>query len=74
MLTWGILRANSCGRDFATATYYCLFAVAFSLVLKVNKIWNFAQAGVMVFSYYSPCSWRFGTGDCRLFPLSLSGS
>ena len=53
MLTWGILRASSCGRDFAAATYYCLFAVAFSLVLKVNKIWNFAQAGVMVFAYYS---------------------
>jgi branched-chain amino acid transport system permease protein len=52
MLTWGIL-GQLLWTGFAAATYYCLFAVAFSLVLKVNKIWNFAQAGVMVFAYYS---------------------
>lgn len=38
---------------FATATYYCLFAMAFALVLKVNRVWNFAQAGVMVFGYFA---------------------
>ncbi len=52
MLTWGIL-GQLLWTGFAAATYYCLFAVAFSLVLKVNKIWNFAQAGVMVFAYYA---------------------
>jgi branched-chain amino acid transport system permease protein len=38
---------------FATSSYYALFAAAFSLVLKVNRVWNFAQAGVMVFAYFS---------------------
>ncbi len=52
MLTWGIV-GQLLWTGFATATFYCLFAVSFSLVLKVNKIWNFAQAGVMVFSYYA---------------------
>ena len=52
MLTWGIL-GQLLWTGFAAATYYCLFAVAFALVLKVNKIWNFAQPGVMVFSYYA---------------------
>jgi branched-chain amino acid transport system permease protein len=36
---------------FANATFTCLFAVALSLVLKVNRIWNFAQAGMMVVAY-----------------------
>ena len=52
MLSWGIA-GQLLWTGFAAATYYCLFAVAFALVLKVNKIWNFAQAGVMVFSYYA---------------------
>ncbi len=52
MLTWGIA-GQLLWTGFAAAAYYCLFAVAFALVLKVNKIWNFAQAGVMVFSYYA---------------------
>lgn len=37
----------------ATASFYCLSAVAFALVLKVNRVWNFAQAGVMVVAYYT---------------------
>jgi branched-subunit amino acid ABC-type transport system permease component len=37
---------------FATSSYYALFAAAFALVLKVNRVWNFAQAGVMVFAYF----------------------
>jgi branched-chain amino acid transport system permease protein len=36
----------------ATSTYSVLFAVAFSLVLKVSKVWNFAQAGIMGLSFY----------------------
>ncbi len=36
----------------AASTYAVLFAVAFSLVLKVVKVWNFAQAGIMALSFY----------------------
>jgi branched-chain amino acid transport system permease protein len=35
------------------ATYTILFAVAFSLVLKVVKVWNFAQGGFMSLSFYA---------------------
>lgn len=34
------------------STYVILFAVAFSLVLKIIKIWNFAQGGFMSLSFY----------------------
>ena len=44
MLSWEIL-GQLLWTGFAAATYSCLFAVAFALVLKVNKIWNFAQPG-----------------------------
>jgi branched-chain amino acid transport system permease protein len=37
----------------ATSTYYVLFAVAFSLTLKVARLWNFAQAGVMGLAFYA---------------------
>lgn len=37
----------------STSTSMMLFAVAFSLVLKVVKVWNFAQAGFMALSFYS---------------------
>ena len=37
----------------ATSTFYYLFAVAFALVLKVNRVWNFGQAGIMVFAYFA---------------------
>lgn len=36
----------------AASTYAVLFAVAFSLVLKVVKVWNFAQAGIMALAFY----------------------
>lgn len=36
----------------AASTYAILFAVAFSLVVKVVKVWNFAQAGIMALSFY----------------------
>ncbi len=38
--------------SITSSSYYILFAVAFSLVLKVTKIWNFAQAGFMTISFY----------------------
>jgi branched-chain amino acid transport system permease protein len=37
----------------ATATYGVLLAAAFSLVLKVVKVWNFAQAGMMGIAFYT---------------------
>jgi len=38
--------------SLATSSYYVLFAVAFALVLKVNRIFNFTQAGVMTAAFY----------------------
>jgi branched-subunit amino acid ABC-type transport system permease component len=38
--------------SIATSSYYILFAVAFALVLKVTKIWNFAQSGFMTIAFY----------------------
>lgn len=37
----------------STSTSMMLVAVAFSIVLKVVKIWNFAQAGFMGLAFYS---------------------
>ena len=37
----------------ATSTFYYLFAIAFALVLKVNRVWNFGQAGIMVVAYFA---------------------
>lgn len=37
----------------AISAYYVLFAVAFSLVLKVAQLWNFAQAGLMGIAFYA---------------------
>ncbi|MEW6267002.1 MAG: branched-chain amino acid ABC transporter permease [Thermodesulfobacteriota bacterium] len=38
--------------NLAASSYYVLFAVSFALVLKVTKIWNFAQAGMMTTAFY----------------------
>ncbi len=53
---------------FATASFNCLFAVAFALVLKVNHVWNFAQAAMIVVSYAAAllCSREFG------WPISVA--
>lgn len=39
--------------SLATSSYFVLFAVAFALVLKVNKVFNFAQAGMMTCGFYA---------------------
>jgi branched-subunit amino acid ABC-type transport system permease component len=39
--------------SFATASYQALFAAAFALVLKVTKIWNFAQPALMGLAFYA---------------------
>jgi branched-chain amino acid transport system permease protein len=61
---------------FANASYTCLFAVSLALVLKVNGIWNFAQAGMMVVAYgcmYAGTQWlHVGVGIA--FGLGLVGT
>jgi branched-chain amino acid transport system permease protein len=37
----------------ATSSYMVLFTIAFALVLKVVKLWNFAQAGMMGVGFYA---------------------
>jgi branched-subunit amino acid ABC-type transport system permease component len=39
--------------SFATSSYLVVFALAFALVLKVNRIFNFAQAALMIVAFYS---------------------
>jgi branched-subunit amino acid ABC-type transport system permease component len=39
--------------SLATSSYYVMFAMAFALVLKVNGVFNFAQAGLMTIAFYS---------------------
>lgn len=51
----------------ASSGFYILFAVAFALVLKVTKIWNFAQAGFMTIAFYA-IYWAIKLG----FPTTLA--
>lgn len=37
----------------AMSSYFVLFTVAFALTLKVEKLWNFAQAGLMAIAFYT---------------------
>jgi branched-chain amino acid transport system permease protein len=46
----------------ASSSYAVLFAAAFALVLKVVKVWNFAQAGLMGIAYYSMYAAIHGLG------------
>ena len=39
--------------SLATSSYAVLFALAFALVLKVNRVFNFAQAAMMTVSFYA---------------------
>ncbi len=39
--------------SLATSSYYVLFAVAFALVLKVMRLFNFAQAAIMTVAFYT---------------------
>ena len=52
MLSWDII-GQLVWTGLASSTYYCLFAIAFALMLKVNRVWNFGQAGMMVVAYFS---------------------
>ena len=48
--------------SLATSSYYVMFAVAFSLVLKVNGVFNFAQAGLMTIAFYAAHGMVAGLG------------
>ena len=39
--------------SLATSCYMVLFTIAFALILKVVKLWNFAQAGTMAIAFYA---------------------
>jgi len=39
--------------SLATSSSFVLFALSFALVLKVNKVFNFAQAGMMTAGFYA---------------------
>lgn len=55
MLSFPIL-AQIVWTSVATSTCFVLFALAFSLVLKVNRTFNFAQAAMMTASFYAAYS------------------
>lgn len=51
-LSWSLL-GQLAWTGLATSTFYYLFAIAFALVLKVNQVWNFGQAAIMVVAYFA---------------------
>jgi branched-subunit amino acid ABC-type transport system permease component len=52
MLTFDTI-AQVLWTSLATSSYLVLFAVSFALVLKVNRIFNFAQAAIMTIAFYA---------------------
>lgn len=52
MVTPAIL-AQVLWSSLATSSYYVLFSLAFSLVLKINGAFNFAQAAMMTAAFYA---------------------
>jgi branched-subunit amino acid ABC-type transport system permease component len=72
MFSWTTI-AQILWTSVATASYYVLFAVAFSLVLKVNGVFNFAQAGLMTVAFYAAhasIAWA-GLGGPASFAVAL---
>jgi len=58
--------------SLATSSYYVLFAVAFALVLKVNGVFNFAQAGLMTIAFYSAHAAIAGLGVSGHMALAIA--
>lgn len=56
----------------AISSYNVLFAMSFALVLKVVKLWNFTQAGVMAVAFYSML-WALNTLELSLLPALALG-
>ncbi len=52
MFQWPVI-SQILWTSLATTSFYVLFAVAFALVLKVNRFFNFAQGGVMTAAFYA---------------------
>lgn len=52
MLEWTII-SQIAWTSLANSSYFVLFAVAFALVLKVNNVFNFAQAAMMTIAFYA---------------------
>jgi len=48
-----IIIAQVLWTSLATSSYYVLFSLAFSLVLKINGAFNFAQAAMMTAAFYA---------------------
>jgi branched-subunit amino acid ABC-type transport system permease component len=62
--------------SLATSSYYVMFAVAFALVLKVNGVFNFAQAGLMTIAFYAAHGFvaGLGTGGMVAFVAALGAT
>jgi branched-chain amino acid transport system permease protein len=52
----GLLLAQIFFTGLATSSFAVCFALAFALVLKVLRLWNFAQAGAMGIAFYAQYS------------------
>ena len=55
MLSFGVI-AQILWTSLATSSYFVLSALAFALVLKVNRLFNFAQGAVMTVGFYAAYS------------------
>jgi branched-subunit amino acid ABC-type transport system permease component len=61
--------------SLATSSYYVMFAVAFALVLKVNGVFNFAQAGLMTIAFYTAHGVvGLGVGGAVAFAIALGAT
>jgi branched-subunit amino acid ABC-type transport system permease component len=62
--------------SLATSSYYVMFAVAFALVLKVNGVFNFAQAGLMTIAFYTAHGLvaGFALGGATAFTVALGAT
>ena len=52
MLSFGVI-SQILWTSLATSSYFVLSALAFAIVLKVNQLFNFAQAAVMTVAFYA---------------------
>src|SRR5258706_12181302 len=56
--------------SIASASFQVLFTVAFALVLKVTKIWNFTQPALMGIAFYAMYT---GIGAWHMPPVAALG-
>jgi branched-chain amino acid transport system permease protein len=53
MMTDPVILLQILWTGIAMSSYFVLFTVAFALTLKVEKLWNFSQAGLMGIAFYT---------------------